>query len=152
MRGMVAIAFFGLALGSVVNAAPSPSAEAAVDAFHSALAKGDTRAAAALLSDDALVFEEGAAERSKAEYSAHHLPADAAFSKVVRLSPTRRFGDVANGMAWVSSEGRVAGKYQDRAVDRLTTETMILRETPDGWKIVHIHWSSAPAPTKAHSH
>ena len=38
----------------------------AVDAFHAALDRGDTRTAASLLADDALIFESGGAERSKA--------------------------------------------------------------------------------------
>jgi len=152
MRGMVAIAFFGLALGSVVNAAPSPGAEAARGAFHAALAKGDTKAAAALLTDDALIFEEGGAEHSKAEYAAHHLPADAEFARSIKMSPARRFGDQANGMAWIATEGRMTGMYKGKHVDRITTESMVLRETAAGWKIVHIHWSSAAAPTQPHSH
>ena len=152
MRGMVAIAFFGLALGSVVNAAPSPGAEAAMDAFHAALAKGDTKAAAALLTDDALIFEEGGAEHSKAEYAAHHLPADAEFARSIKMSPARRFGDQANGMAWIATEGRMTGMYKGKHVDRITTESMVLRETAAGWKIVHIHWSSAAAPTQPHTH
>jgi hypothetical protein len=28
-------------------------------------------------------------------------------------------------------------------VDRITTETMVLRRRGASWKIVHIHWSSA---------
>jgi ketosteroid isomerase-like protein len=35
------------------------------------------------------------------------------------------------------------GAYKGKPVDRLTTETMVLRKTPDGWRIVHVHWSSA---------
>jgi ketosteroid isomerase-like protein len=124
-------------------ATPSAEAEAVVDAFHSALANGDTRGAAALLADDALIFEEGRAERSKAEYAAHHLPADAAFSQAVKSTTTRRASDWADGLAWVASEGRMKGAYKGKPVDRLTTETMVLRKTPDGWRIVHVHWSSA---------
>ena len=73
--------------GSGANAAapatlaPARSAAATVDAFHAALHHGDTRAAAALLADDALIFEEGGVERSKAEYVSHHLPADVALDR-----------------------------------------------------------------------
>jgi len=124
----------------------SPSARGAaetVDAFHAALRRGDTQAAAAVLADDALIFEEGGAERSKAEYAAHHLPADAAFSQAVKSTTTRRASDWADGLAWVASEGRMKGAYKGKPVDRFTTETMVLRKTPDGWRIVHVHWSSA---------
>ena len=33
-----------------------------------------------------------------------------------------------------------------KPLDRVTTETMILRRDRSGWKIVHIHWSSGAAP------
>jgi ketosteroid isomerase-like protein len=137
------IAALTLILAAPAVAAPSPEAEAVVDGFHSALAKGDTGAAAALLADDALIFEEGGAERSKTEYAAHHLQADAVFSGAVASTIVRRSSDEADGLAWVASEGRVNGSYKGKAVDRLTTETMVLRRTADGWRIVHVHWSSA---------
>jgi ketosteroid isomerase-like protein len=118
-------------------------AAAVVDAFHAALRRGDTRAAATLLTDDALVFEAGGAERSKAEYAAHHLPADAEFSKAVATVVTRRTGHAAGAFAWIATEGRATGTYKGKAVDSLMTETMILRRVGQGWRIVHIHWSSA---------
>jgi ketosteroid isomerase-like protein len=141
------IAAFLAALGSAAAASPKATAEAeaVVDAFHAALSRGDTGAAAALLADDALIFEEGGAERSKAEYSAHHLPADAAFSKAVSSRVTRRLGGAAGGVAWVASEGRTSGTWAGKPIERLTTETMLLRRIDEKWKIVHIHWSSAAA-------
>ncbi|MEP7130894.1 MAG: DUF4440 domain-containing protein [Sphingomicrobium sp.] len=122
------------------------SAAATVNAFHAALHRGDAPAAAALLADNALIFEEGGVERSKAEYVAHHLPADAAFSKIVALNVTRRAGGGGGALAWIASEGRMTGIYKGKAVDRVTTETMLLRQAGGGWKIIHIHWSSAALP------
>ena len=46
-------------------------------------------------------------------------------------------------MAWIASEGRTTGTYKGKALDLVTTETMVLRRSGHGWKIVHIHWSSA---------
>ena len=123
------------------DSARSPAAT--VDAFHAALRGSDARAAAALLADNALIFEEGGVERSKAEYVAHHLPADAAFSKIVASSVTRRASGANGALAWVASEGRMTGTYKGKPVDRVTTETMLLRHVGGHWKIVHIHWSSA---------
>jgi ketosteroid isomerase-like protein len=123
----------------------SPSAQGAtatVDAFHAALRRGDTRSAAALLADDALIFEEGDAERTKAEYAGHHLPADAAFSQAVPSSVTSRAGYSDGTLAWIASEGRMTGTYKGKQLDRLTTETMVLRRVGKAWRIVHIHWSS----------
>ena len=121
-------------------------AAATVDAFHAALRRGDTKAAAALLSDDALIFESGGVERTKAEYAAHHLAADAEFSGAVSSAVSRRTGASEGPIAWVSTEGRTTGTFKGKAVDLLTTETMILRRAADHWKIVHVHWSSQPRP------
>jgi len=117
-------------------------AAATVDAFHAVLRRGDTKAAAALLAEDALIFEEGGAERTKAEYAASHLPADAAFSREVSSTVTRRSGRADGAFAWIASEGRMTGNYKGRAIDRVTTETVVLRRVGRAWKIVHIHWSS----------
>ena len=145
MRRLLIAAALAGTLASAAVAAPNSDAAAVVDAFHSALAKGDARAAAALLADDSLIFEEGGVERSKAEYVTKHLPADAAFSKAVRSSVTRRTSNRAGNLAWIASEGRTTGTFRGKAVDQVTTETMLVRLSGNDWKIVHIHWSSAPA-------
>ena len=100
------------------------------------------------LAEDAVIFEGGSAERSKAEYAAHHLGADAAFSQAVPSKMIRRRAAAAGNMASIASEGRTTGTYKGRQVDRVTTETMVLRRTGAGWKIAHIHWSSAAAENK----
>lgn len=120
-------------------------AAATIDAFHAALKRGDTRAALALLADDALIFEEGGAERSKAEYASQHLDADAAFSQAVPSSVTSRTGYSDGTLAWIASEGRTTGSYKGKSLNRITTETMVLRRVAKAWKIVHIHWSSGAA-------
>ena len=125
--------------------AAASEAAAVVDAFHTALRSGDLTAAAALLDDEALVFEAGGVERSKAEYAAHHLSADAAFSEAVPSVVTARAGGSANGFAWLATESRMTGSFKGSVVDRVSTETMLLRHADGAWKIVHIHWSSARA-------
>jgi ketosteroid isomerase-like protein len=124
--------------------ASANGATATVDAFHAALHRGDTRTAAAMLAENALIFESGGVERSKAEYVAQHLPADAEFSRSVSSVVTKRVAHSNGALAWVASEGRTTGTYKGKALVLLTTETMVLREVGQGWKIVHIHWSSAP--------
>jgi ketosteroid isomerase-like protein len=123
--------------------APARAPAAVVDGFHAALASGDTQAALDFLADDALIFEGGAVERSKSEYAAHHLAADAAFSQAVPGVRHHRSGEAIGEIAWITSEGHTIGTYKDKPVDRLTTETMVLKRVGDSWKIVHIHWSSA---------
>lgn len=118
------------------------AAAAVVDAFHAALAGVDNGRAAALLADDALIYESGGAERSKAEYASHHLAADAAFTKAVRRTVIRRTGHANDEFAWVATESTSSGTYKNRAIKSNSTETMVLRRTGADWRIVHIHWSS----------
>ena len=124
-------------------AAPVRPPAAVVDAFHGALRRGDTKAALGFLAADALIFEVGGVERGKAEYASHHLAADAAFSRALPAAITHRSGEAVGNLAWIATEGRTTGTYKGKAVDRRTVETMVLRRTGAGWKIVHIHWSSA---------
>lgn len=154
---LLALAVVGAPLCAVADPAKAPAqqaplsapvAEAArvLDAFHAALGRGDTAAALALLADDALIFEEGGAERGKAEYAAHHLAADAAFAQAVPSTRARRTGHSHGELAALFSEGRTRGAYKGKAVDRLTTETALLRRDRGRWVIVHLHWSSRGAP------
>ena len=128
------------AAGSV--AVEAVDAAAVVDAFHAALKTGDTAAALALLATDVMIFEEGGAERSRDEYASHHLASDAAFAAASETTTSRRSGWSDDDVAWITSEGRTTGQFNGRAVDRLTTETMVLKRHADPWRIHHIHWSS----------
>lgn len=124
----------------------APSAQpaaAVVDAFHAALRRGDTKAALTYLAESALIYEAGGVERGRQEYASHHLGADSAFAQAVPGTVTKRTGEAVGSIAWIATEGRTAGTYMGKAVDRITTETMVLRRQGNAWKIVHIHWSSA---------
>jgi len=134
------------ASGSV--AAEAAGAATTVDAFHAALKAGDTAAALTLLAPEVMIFEEGGAERSRDEYASHHLGSDAAFAAASEVTVARRSGWADGDVAWITSEGRTTGQFNGRAVDRLTTETMVLKRHSDGWRIHHIHWSSR-APGQA---
>lgn len=123
-------------------AAEAAGAAAAIDAFHAALKAGDTAAALTFLAPDVMIFEEGGAERSRDEYASHHLGSDAAFAAASDATVARRSGWAEGDVAWITSEGRTTGQFNGRAVDRLTTETMVLKRHADGWRIHHIHWSS----------
>lgn len=133
------------AASSSLVAAGAIAAAQIVDAFHEALRNGDTKAALALLANDAVIYESGGVERGKAEYAAHHLEADAAFAKAVPSRTIRRSGASDDAVAWVLTEGRTTGSYRARAVDRVTTETALLRKVGAQWRITHFHWSSAAA-------
>jgi ketosteroid isomerase-like protein len=122
-------------------ASDSAAAAAVVERFHRALADADSALALALLSDDVVIIESGDVE-SRAEYRAHHLPADIAFARDVRSerSPVRVAlrGDVA----WATATSTTRGRFHDRDVGSAGAELMVLTRAPDGWRISAIHWSS----------
>ena len=144
MRPLLAAAFTFCLAAAPAYAAPDATSAAA--AFHAALNASNAEAASALLADDLTVYEEGHVERSKAEYVSGHMPGDLAYSRAVPGATIRSQTFTRGDLAWVISEGRTTGTYQGKPVDRITTETMILRLDAGGWRIVHIHWSSRKPP------
>ena len=120
-------------------------ATAAVDAFHKALKTGDKTGALALMDDSCEIFEQGAVERSKAEYTSKHLDADVAFSGATKATRTNRGGAILGNLAYITSENKITGTYSGKSVNSISVETMVLHKAPSGWKILHIHWSSRAA-------
>lgn len=131
---------------TATTALPAGAADAAavVDRFQQLLAKGNTTAAAELLDPVVLIFESGHAERSRAEYASHHLKEDAAFMKTATLRPLSRIGDVSGDIAFIATESSLKSNGA-KPVDLVTTETMVLKRTPQGWRVAHVHWSSREA-------
>ncbi len=123
--------------------APGSPVDAA-KALHQALSTGDTSGVKTLLDPKVLILESGAAERSWAEYAAHHLKADIDFLRTVTYKLQRQAGDTVGDLAWVASEARMTGTSKDKPVDIQSTETLVLKKAAAGWKVVHIHWSSRP--------
>lgn len=128
--------------GALAHTASAPAET--VDAFFAALKAGDFAKTESLLDPNVRIFESGGAERSAQEYASHHMKGDAAFLKTAIQAVSQRTGDAAGDLAWVASEQRITGESKGKPVDILSTETMVLRKTPAGWRIVHIHWSSRP--------
>jgi uncharacterized protein (TIGR02246 family) len=127
-----------------VSPAARPAVEV-VDRFSAALQSGDLKLVGQLLSDDVLVLESGGAERSRKEYLAGHAPHDAAFMKDARVRIVHRTARADGRSVWVGTESEVTVPDKDGQVKTLlSTETMILHQFPEGWRIVHIHWSSRP--------
>lgn len=124
--------------------AAAQAAVAAVDAFGASLAKGNFTAVEAALAPEVIVLESGGAERSRSEYLGHHAKSDAAFLATAHVMLTRRTARAEGDTAWVASESEMHIQKDGKPATLLSTETMVLRDSPEGWKIVHIHWSSRP--------
>ena len=128
------------------DAAQAATPVGTVAAFHAALTAGNKAAALALLTEDVLIFESGGVERGRAEFSRHHLEADAAFSAAVQRTLVSRTHDEKADNAWVTSVEKVSGSYRGRAVNNRSLETMLLRRINGSWRITHVHWSSSTKP------
>lgn len=126
-----------------VPAAARP-AVAVVDAFGAALARGDFATIESLLDPGVIVLEGGAAERSRAEYLREHARSDARFLAGAKVTLERRTARVEGDAAWVTSVSEIRTVQKGEPLALLSAETMLLRGTPQGWRIAHIHWSSSP--------
>lgn len=124
------------------------SPAAVVDAFEAAIAKGD-EAAAALLAPGVLIYESGGQESSREEYVSHHMKSDMAFLAGSKREMLSRSEGGDDQHAWVATRSRIVARHQGKDVDLFSTGSVMLKRTPEGWRIVHIHWSSRPA-AKAH--
>ncbi|MBB6094962.1 mono/diheme cytochrome c family protein/ketosteroid isomerase-like protein [Povalibacter uvarum] len=118
---------------------------AVVIALHDALSGGHARKVEALLDPNVLILEGGNVERSRKEYAAHHMPSDLKFMQALTYKLERQSGDTVGDLAWVVSEARLTGAREGKPVDLVSTETLVLKKSSAGWKVVHIHWSSRPA-------
>lgn len=130
------------------SAVPAPNtAVGTIDAFHAALKRGDTKSALSFLSENALIYESGAVESSRAEYESHHLKSDAEFSAATSRTRVSERVTEAGDMASVMRVELIKGSFRGRPINSRSVETMLLRQTGAEWRIVHIHWSSANLKT-----
>lgn len=135
------IAAAPLAGQEATDSARQAEVRSVVDAFHAALAAGDSVAALDRLHPDVLIYESGHAETFE-EYRSGHLASDMAFAAAVRRERTGHSTDLWGDTALFTSESRTTGTWRGREIDARGVETMVLVRTPDGWRIRHIHWSS----------
>jgi hypothetical protein len=49
---------------------------------------------------------------------------------------------VAGDVAWATSTSVARGEFRGRPINSAGVELMVLRRTPEGWRIAAIHWSS----------
>lgn len=142
-------ACFGIGLLSIpakaifVSRAQSGTAEAIATSthFYDLLRRGDSAAAARLLAPDAVVLESGDLE-TRAEYLAHHIAADIEFAKAVPSKRSIRQSVRQGNVVWVSATSESSGTFENRPVNSIGAELMVLAKSGSGWRIRAIHWSS----------
>lgn len=129
-----------------LSVAPAATeAVAAVERFSTALGAGDLTVAGVELDPNVLILESGGVERSRDEYLGGHAKSDAAFLEGAQITLKRRTANASGELAWVGSESEIHAMKGDKMLMIASTETMVLRKSAQGWKIVHIHWSSRAA-------
>jgi ketosteroid isomerase-like protein len=122
--------------------ASASAAAAVVDRFFTALSSGDLALAGAQLDPNVVILESGGAEHSAAEYLGGHAKGDAQFLKGSHHVLNRRTARATGDLVWIASESELHVEKDGKPSTLASTETMVLRSGKDGWKIVHIHWSS----------
>src|SRR5688572_20706074 len=122
--------------------ASASAAAAVVDRFFAALSSGNLEQASAQLDPNVVILESGGAEHSAAEYLSGHAKSDAQFLKGSHHVLNRRTARATGDLAWIASESELHVEKDGKPSTLASTETMVLRSGKDGWKIVHIHWSS----------
>ena len=120
-------------------------AEALANEFYDALADGDEVAVRRVLADQVLIFESGGVESSMDEYAGHHMPSDMAFLQQAKRVPLSRISDIEGDRAWVATRSRLTAQLGDRAIDVISTETLVMHLDAEQWRIAHVHWSSGKA-------
>ncbi len=129
--------------GATLSIAPEASdAVAVLERFSAALSAGDLEAVAADLDPGVLILESGGAERTRDEYLGGHAKHDAEFLKAAHIALKRRTAQTSGDLVWVGSESEIHASKDDKLLMISSTETAVLRKTAQGWKIVHLHWSS----------
>ncbi|MHB1282276.1 MAG: c-type cytochrome [Metallibacterium sp.] len=135
----------GMDMGGAGRAGGVPAAEAVAAAFQSALQR-DGRAAALTLLAPAAQIREGGETQDHSAYAGHHLAADIAFLKTVRVELRERRSHMQGAQAVVTSIYDVRGRAHDKPIAVRNTETLTLARAGTGWTIVAVDWSSAPLP------
>lgn len=149
MRLPKTITCFAVFVGLLLCGAPTESAaqtaeseiRSVINAFHAALAAGDSTAALALLAEDVVILESGNVE-DKAHYRSGHLAGDMRFAQAVPPDrgeiSVRRVGDAA----WAWSTSTREGRMGEREVSSRGAELMVFQRLDGAWRITAIHWSS----------
>lgn len=123
-------------------------AGAAITAYRDALVALDLEAAGAVFADDSLVFENGKAEGSWADYAEHHLGPElghfVSFAFPKYEVEIRQEGHHAFGVERYTYRIEL---HDGRVIERDGVATSVLRHGKDGWKIQSYH-SSSRAPRK----
>lgn len=120
---------------------PEDQVVAVVDAFHAALAAGDSVGALSHLAEDVTILESGGVE-DKEHYRSGHLGGDMRFAQLVPRERGEIRVSLIGNVAWSYSTSIAQGRMGDREINSQGAELVVLTREDGTWKIKAIHWSS----------
>jgi len=129
----------------------SPEATEAVrvvDSFSSAMTANNLASAGTFLDPGVVIVANGVAHGSRDEYLNTTGKARAVFLGKAQAQLLRRQARGGPNFVWVVSSSTYKATEASKVSTMLNTETMLLRKGPQGWKIIHIHWSSRGIPNR----
>ena len=141
----------GMDHSKMAPAAPAPirqisgPAEAAFQAFQDALQVGNRDLAIQWLAPDVTVVADGAIDPSREAYANRRMRRDMEFLKASKVMLLDREVHDGGDSAQIVSTSRITGRVGEQPVDIVSKEVAQVRKTPEGWQIVRLERSSAPA-------
>lgn len=129
---------------SISIAPAAADAVRVVDSFTSAMTANNLAGAGAFLDAGVVIVANGVAHGSRDEYLNTTGKARATFLGKAQAQLLRRQARGGPNFAWVVSSSTYKLTEAGKTNTLLTTETMLLSRGAQGWKIIHIHWSSRP--------
>lgn len=123
----------------------SGPAEAAFQAFQDALQVGNRDLATQWLSADVTVVDDGVTDTSREAYANRRMRSDMEFLKASKVMLLDREVHDGGDSAHIVSTSRITGRVGEQPVDIVSKEVAQVRKTPEGWQIVRLERSSAPA-------
>ena len=137
----IVITLLAGASGVVGQQSPERQVAAVIDAYHEALAAGDSATALDHLAPDVTILESGGVE-DKEQYRSGHLAGDMRFAQSVPRERGEIQVTILGEVAWAYSTSTTQGRLGDREINSQGAELMVLAREGGAWKIKAIHWSS----------
>lgn len=139
----VAVPLFAFASGD------EDAVRKALDVYDQAVAKKDVDAVRAMLAPEILLYEHSVRNDGVKDAFENHLKSEILEGEGLQLSFYDLRVTASSGLALITRQCRVQGKFEGKAVDSEGNETQVWEKRGGQWKIIHIHYSHACPRIKA---
>ncbi|WP_020404881.1 nuclear transport factor 2 family protein [Gracilimonas tropica] len=142
MKKILSLSFL-LLISTVLTLAQTPEEleiSKTLSEFETAIVENNSKAASELLHDDVIILE-GSNSETKEQYLSHHFHSDGKFIGAMNRELISERITIEGNVAWVSSQTKMTGVYNEREIDRTSLELAVLKKENGDWKIIALHWS-----------